>query len=372
MSWINLLCKVKNGKEPNPNPSISARLHVNYWKLPSDTNIFGSKKYTRCLDIGVVLENVSDDILEVAICLPFKVKKDNISDLSPYLHDEIFVSYLLNGRYRCLTLKDCPTYHYLQLQDEQTESKHFCLYEIVDTSKEVKDLKNGSMLLIKIQSYPKNLQEIKEKPNGEPSDKGRYNLYFRFRINGLTDNDLCYNENISNDFVQSAFSKSEMAEIKFNDLRNINHSDYQQITKEHFFLNLSKIDFFFTGSSEDESVSGSSAFEDCELLDTDIWGKYMPGINSNEKKCISYHWIVDAAEKNKVFFKTVYSSPNSRKLLKYSFCVIFLSFVASCILEGIKMGVNAAFTEDVQNTDSISESINNLNDSIIEISGTNK
>ena len=121
MSWLNILYKVKNGAQPNPNPSISARVHVNYWKLPVKKHFWNSKSYTRSLDIGVVLENVSNDIEDVAICLPFSVNADNVRDLRECLHHETFVSHLLNGRYRCFTLTDCPTYRYLQLQDEQDE-----------------------------------------------------------------------------------------------------------------------------------------------------------------------------------------------------------------------------------------------------------
>ena len=31
MSWLNILNKVRTGAQPNPNPSISARVHVNYF-----------------------------------------------------------------------------------------------------------------------------------------------------------------------------------------------------------------------------------------------------------------------------------------------------------------------------------------------------
>lgn len=361
MSWLNILYKVRNGAQPNPNPSISARVHVNYWKLPVKKHFWNSKLYSRSLDIGVVLENVSDDIEEVAICLPFSVNTDNVRDLSECLHNETFVSHLLNGRYRCFTLTDCPTYRYLQLQDEQEEGKNLCLYEVCDESKEIVKLNKGCMLLIKILSYPKNLNEIKEKPSKESAEDNKYNLYFRIRISNLSENDLCFNEDISNDFIQSAFSKSEMAEIVFNDKRNINHSDFQTITRERSFITLSKIDFFFSGSSEEETVTGSSPFNDCELLDSDLWKAYLSGINTSSKKCLSYHWSVDESRKNKVFFKTVYSSHNRKKILKYALCVILLSFLASCLLELSKAGIKA-FKQNYNNDSTTS--IETVSDSL--------
>ena len=362
MSWLNILYKVRSGAHPNPNPSISARLHVNYWKLPDGDYRWKSKSYSRSLDIGVVLENVSDYIEDVAICLPFSVSKDNVCDLSLCLHDETFVSYLLNGRYRCLTLTDCPTYHYLQLQDEQDEGKNLCLYEICNESKEIVQLNKGCMLLIKFLSYPRNLNEIKEKAAADSAEDNKYNLYFRIRLKNLSENDLCYNEDISNDFLQSAFSKSEMAEIKFNDKRNIDHSDFQTITREHSFLDLSKIDFFFSGSSEEETVTGSSPFDDCELLDSSLWKSYLSDICVCNKKCLSYHWNVEVT-KSRVFFKTVYSAYNWNKIFKYALCVIMLSFIASCLLEVGKVcyktvensftNINDTTTTTVSHSDSL-------------------
>lgn len=350
MSWLNILYKVRSGAQPNPNPSVSARVHINYWKLPVERNWWNTKTYTRSLDIGVVLENVNDNIEDVAICLPFKVKLEDIHDLSSHLHDETFVSHLLNGRYRCLTLKDCPTYRYLQLQDDQNERKNLCLYEVCDESKNIVALKNGCMLLIKILSYPKNLNEIKEKPSKESTEEKTYNLYFRIRISNMLENKFCFSEDISNDFLQSAFSKSEMAEIKFNDKRIINHSDFQKITREYSFLELSKIDFFFTGSTDEETITGSSPFDDCELLDSSLWKSYLSDICVGNKKCLSYHWNVDVT-KNRVFFKTIYSSYNWTKMLKYALCVIMLSFIASCLLEMSKVGIKTA-RNTINNKDS--------------------
>ena len=64
-------------------------------------------------------------------------------------------------------------------------------------------------------------------------------------------------------------------------------------------------------------------------------------MNTSSKKCLSYHWSVDESRKNKVFFKTVYSSHNCKKIMKYALCVIMLSFLASCLFEASKIGIKA-------------------------------
>lgn len=342
MSWINILYKVKTESGPNPATAVSARLHVNYWKLPNASGssrfsflkFWKSHNYTRNLDIGIFLQDVNDTLEELVVCLPFTFTSNRVHDLSKHLTDETFLSFLLNHRYRVQSLTDCPTYKYASASDEESEIYNFCLYELCAKSLETEPLTHGTMLHIKFLSHPKNLNEIREKATSEPADEGKYNVYIRFRIDGLQDNDFCYNEDISNDFLQSAFSKTEMAEVKFNEKRTIDHNDFQTITKSHTFLNLSTINFFFTGSSEDESVVGTKNFDDCELLDEELWKGYIDDMNPMNKKCISYHWRISNIQK--IFFRTVYSSRDKWKMMKYAFVVILLSFIASAILEGVK------------------------------------
>lgn len=341
MSWINILYKVKTQSGPNPATALSAKLHVNYWKLPKSIDsrlerlkFWNFQDYTRNLDIGIFLQDVDGSLEEVIVCLPFQFDKKSVCDLSKQIEDETFLSFLLNHRYRVQSLTDCPTYKYASTIGEDSEIYNFCLYELCPASVDAKSLNNGTMLHIKFLSHPKNLNEIRETANPETTNADKYNLYVRFRINGLKENDLCHNEDISNDFLQSAFSKIEMAEIRFNEKRTINHDDFQTITQNHSFLNLSSINFFFTGSTEDESVIGTKNFDDCELLDEDLWNGYVGNINPMKKKCISYHWKL--SEIQKIFFRTVYSSRDRKKMMKYALVVIFLSFIASALLEGVK------------------------------------
>lgn len=357
MSWINLLYKVKTEEGPNPATAVTARLHVNYWKLPNASGgsfgglkLWKKRNYARNLDIGIFLQDVNDSLEELIVCLPFKFGKERVQDLSNHLTDETFLSFLLSHRYRVQSLTDCPTYKYANAIGEESETYNFCLYELCKKSIETESLTQGTMLHIKFLSHPKNLNEIREKATPDSADENNYNIYIRFRIEGLQDNDFCYNEDISNDFLQSAFSKTEMAEVKFNEKRTIDHSDYQTITKSHSFLNLATVNFFFTGSSEDENVTGAKSFDDCELLDEVLWKNYIGGMNPMKKKCISYHWKISGAQK--IFFKTVYSSRDKVKMLKYALVVIFLSFIASALLEGVKCVGGMAFNHSC-NADTI-------------------
>lgn len=328
MSWLNFFYKVKSSPTPNADESISARITVNYWKLPYKKCRYFGKDYRRWIDVGVILEGISENIEEVIICFPFKIKKEDVDDLSEYLKDDNLSSHILEKKYVSRRLPDTPAYYRLENQDEEKDVYPLYLYEICDHSKETKDLKEGGALILKILTHPKDPSEIKESQDEKTKEPRKYNLYFQFRIKGLSDKDLCHNESISNDLVQSAFSKSEIVDIVFNDLSYIDHSDHQTLTAEYSLLQLSSVDFAFIGSSADETITGNKPFNDCELLEPKIWGEYIREINPDEKKCIAYHLKI-SAKPYKVFFKTVYSSHQWWKFAKYSIYVIFLSFLAS-------------------------------------------
>lgn len=325
MSSINVLYRTKTSSIPNGETvNVHGDLHINYWKLPNDAD-----GYNRALDFGVYLEDLSETIASLIITVPFKVDRANILDLSQKLSNEDFTSYLFGGSYQILSLKDCPTYKYAK---DRSGNKSFCIYELCSSSINVSDLERGTKIMISIQSEPKGLNEIKERVDGVETTNS-YNLYLRFRIQEVKEGSFCFTENISNDFIQSAFSKSEMSNIKINELREIDHNDFQDLTSQNSFVTIGKLHFFFIGSSEDEAVSGSTPYESCSLLEPSIWDDYISNLNPLNKKCISYHWSSINREKHNIFFKTVYSSRNLIKQVKYALVVIVLSILGAMIYD---------------------------------------
>lgn len=338
MSCINVLYRIRDANTPNGDPTnVRGELHANYWKLPNGSD------YNRAVDFGVYLENLENSLESISITVPFSVKKDDITDLSSKLFNEDFLSYLFSSSYQVLTLQDCPTYRYAK---DRKGEKSFCIYELCSNSIEVKPLVKGTQIIIKILSDPKNLNEIQETIEGAANPRQTYNLYFRFRISKLKEGDLCFTEDISNDFLQSAFSRSEMSHVKINELREINHSDIQDLTSKNSFVTLFKFHFFFIGSSEDEAVSGSTPYVSCALLEPSIWKDYIGNLNPLNKKCISYHWKSIDTDKHSVFFKTVYSCRNKKKLFTYASAVIVLSLVASICMELLKCSYNTMCSSD--------------------------
>lgn len=309
------------------------------------------------------MEDLSESLDSITITVPFTIQEESISDLSKYLYAEDFTSYLFGGSYQVLTLKDCPTYRYAK---DRNGGKTFCIYELCSNSITVSKLVRGSKITISFLSEPKNLNEIKETVEGG-ENANSYNLYLRFRIRELENESFCFTEDISNDFIQSAFSRSEMSNIKINELREIDHNDVQELTNQNSFVTFNKLHFFFIGSSEDEAVSGSTPYDSCSLLEPSIWKDYIGDMNPQNKKCISYHWSSVNKEKHNIFFKTVYSSGNLFKQVKYAIVVVLLSAFGSFIYDMVKR-LPRKVIDHVQYI----QQVNDNNDCVNDISNLDK
>lgn len=91
--------------------------------------------------------------------------------------------------------------------------------------------------------------------------------------------------------------------------------------------------FFFIGSSENEQVAGNVGYHDCRLLDSSKWKNYEDAINDKRKKYLAYHWSIKNNGTSfttcNVFLRTIYSSLNLKKSIKYCLIVILLGFFGS-------------------------------------------
>lgn len=130
-------------------------------------------------------------------------------------------------------------FHHLLIQKKRIL---FWLYVLGENNFKVSDIKpNGSIVNVQILSTPKKNGGIQPASNDK---KPKRNLYFRFRVEDIPENSIFYEENISNDFLQSAFSKTEMIDFRINEVREMNPKAYEEITKDKTFLPFSKIHFF--------------------------------------------------------------------------------------------------------------------------------
>ena len=325
MSCIGVLYRTKTEKNPNSDNLLFVDFQANYWKLPKRYY-----SYWRFLDLGILVYNAKD-IESIFFYVPFKIEKTQLTDLGNCLIKDNLLSVLFNESYKIEDDPDIPGYHYASVIHDE-EKSDFWVYNLSNTNFIVHDLTLGSLIEVSIKTKPKANMGIQNA--GERKDN--YNLYFRFRINNIPEDGLGYIESVSNDFFQSAFSKAEMLNLHINAIGEIEEDDYKELASKYSFVNFNKVHFFFVTSSKEESIHGATDSFDSRLLDSKKWNIYIDHNNPQERKCIAYHWKKNGPLSScNIFLRTIYSSANYIKILKYCAVVLLLgitaSYIASCI-----------------------------------------
>ena len=320
MSCIGVLYQSAEHNNPNPDNNVIVDLQTNYWKLPKKH--WG---YNRFLDFGVLIYEAKD-INSFLFYLPFKVKEDAVSDLGEALTHDNLLSVLFNEPYQVSSNPNFPSYYYVSSLINENKKPNFWLYSLSKANFKVRPLSKGTLVEVMIKNKPSVVDGIQ---NTEDK-KDNYNLYFRFRISHLGENSLGYIESVSNDFFQSVFSRTEMINLHINIIGEIEENDFKEIASKYSFVNFNKIHFFFVGSSKEEAISGMNNYTDIRLLDSVLWSRYVGDYNPQSRKCLAYHWkLLGPRENGNIFFRTVYSSADLIKVLKYSILIILFGMAAS-------------------------------------------
>lgn len=321
MSCIGVLYKSKASNNPNPGDAVMADLQVNYWKLPRKH--WG---YNRFIDLGVLVYD-AQDLDSILFYVPFRLKEDDLSDLGEILVKEDLLGTLFNEPYRIENAPKYPGYHYASTFGDDETKQGFWIYSLTKTNFKVTHLSVGSLIEVSFKTKPSASQNIK---SVDENKDNKLNLYIRFRINYVLKNSLSYIESVSNDFFQSVFSRTEMMNLHINSIGEIDDDDYKNLASKYSFVNFYKIHFFFVASSEEEAVAGTTNYTDSRLLDSPKWKQYVGDNNPQNRKCLAYHWkLKGSLDRGNFFFRTIYSSANILKILKYSFVILFLGIMSS-------------------------------------------
>lgn len=318
---------MKNSQTPREANRGSAELHINYWKIPKSSNT-----YNRFVDFGVMINDVASEIDKVYFYFPFDITSDDLEDLGGKLKESSLLCTLFNSDYIINNIPNSPSYYEITTYNSDRDS--FLLYELGKSNFKLKSMSpnKGVLLSISIKSLPINSSVPTKKGDGN-----NRNLYFRFRLSNIPKETFFHEEEVSNDFFQSAFSKTEMLSFRINDIRELDKKVYEEISSIGNFILFNKVHFFFIGSSEDEKVDGNSNYNDCRLLDSGRWKPYLFGLDLSKRKCIAYHWSFKATsssellDKCNIFLRTVYKSSNIKKILVYSSVVVGLGVLGSLI-----------------------------------------
>lgn len=311
---------------------VAEQFHINIWKVEKGKLFLSPTIY---FDFGI---SVSMKIEKLCLYLPFQIKGPVI-DLGKILHNnKPLLSTIFNEEIQVETQQnDC--YCKVSFLDDSKKTKFF-LYQLGDSNIDVKTYTNhdnkkqneGTYIYISRDSNP---EEIDAVP-----------FYIRFRVQVLLKNEVCRSVSVTNDIFQSAFSKSDLFDIRINERRQTPAKVIETIEKDGFKrCKFSKIHIFYMADVHETIVNQSSLNCDSRILEMNQWHDYEPSSELANTVYIAHHWhrkrkckLVTEKNTNKLespinsfnlFFNTVYPSANFIRIFVYMFVAILLGAIGS-------------------------------------------
>lgn len=317
-------------------------LQINLWNIQVKDLSLGKKLPYKAIDFGVVCPLSAS---EVTFLLPFKVENNDFQDLVKCLSgDTDLACSVFNEDLKSLSEPD-KSYHTIECSNFK-----YVMYELSDDNIiENKHDENADIttLTFRINS------------NFEESQFKGFQLYIRFRLKLKNFNSFATKKEVSNDWLQSAFSSTYMFDIRINDVRELSKKKKELEEFRGFHLpEFKKIHFFYMSDSEETVENGSSIKLDSRLLEKERWHSYLGKNIEFTSSNIAHHWkkasketlrlknITSEGENAKVgfenytplfknftlFFKTEFSELKNKRIAFYLFIILALGVVASAIV----------------------------------------
>lgn len=327
--------KLKENKKNNEE-SHEAECHINLWKVDVGTILPKTKLY---FDFGLMIDS---NIEWIYAYIPF--------DFAENGRDFDLVKKLQNNNQLLCTVFNCD--YRIQMGQGDTFGKvmdkedkvKFSLHQLGSTKFEIipfykvgskKDIV-GKLLKIHIQDVPQQTEKV----------------YVRFRIEPLNTTDIVKSEHISNDFLQAAFSRIDMYDLRINEIRNISTDVMDKIKGDNFMpFKFDKVHLFYMADTKENVENGSSLKQDSRLLEKDLWATYLPK-NCYKRNYIAHHWKKRVKKEEmcliggtkietkqlfipfddyRIFFTTVYPNVQLVRLFVYLCIVVLLGWCGSML-----------------------------------------
>lgn len=307
-------------------------VHLNLWKNAQRNRFHLEVEYL--LDIGIKIFEYKNSVESLTLFFPFQLSKNTISDLGKTLSDS---KSLVNAIFNESMIHTDGEGNQGSLSKYESKSKEvnekkrrsFILYILAPNNYDVetKEGLSGTFLTIKLNGA--------ELPDAEKEG----NLYIRFRIKINDVNAQTFlkrDEDLANDVLQAAFSKTELYDIRINDRRETDDKVLEEIetTMHNTLMPITKAHFFFVTNVVDQVSNGTSERMDTRMLEMDKWNTYVPYEDTHPR--IAYHWK-KVAEKEKsfenfeIFFRNTCDNRNYRKIILYLFVAFWIGAVGSSI-----------------------------------------
>ena len=317
---------------------------INLWNSKVRNVATGKVTRFRAIDFGVVCPLSTRTLI---FLFPFEVKHNDFQDLVKCLSlDTDLLCTVFNDDLRSSS-EPSKSYHTIDGISDNSDV-HYLMYEL--SKENIKDLNYDSQL---------NLTQITISINSIFDDEkhSAYRLFLRFRIKLHSFDAFAKKKDVSNDWLQSAFSSTYMFDVRLNDVRELSKKRKELVEHQGYQLpEFRKVHFFYMTDSEEIVENGSSIKLDRRLLENDRWHSYLGDNLEFTTENVAHHWKKKeesklsvkevAIEENNttqvkvtqtkstiknfsIFFKTEFSDIRKARVFGYLVLIIILGIISS-------------------------------------------
>lgn len=317
---------------------------INLWNSKVRNITTGKVTRFRAIDFGVVCPLSTRTLI---FLLPFEVKYEDFQDLVKCLSlDTDLLCTVFNDDLRSSS-EPSKSYHTIDGISDSSDI-HYLMYEL--SKENIKDLSYDSQL---------NLTQITITINSifDDGKHSGYSLFLRFRIKLHNFDAFAKKKDVSNDWLQSAFSSTYMFDVRLNDVRELSKKRKELVEHQGYQLpEFRKVHFFYMTDSEEIVENGSLIKLDKRLLENDRWHTYLGDNIEFTTENVAHHWkkkeeyILTLKEVTKegsqdaqlktvsrrkivkdftIFFKTEFADIRKRRVFVYLIIIILLGIISS-------------------------------------------
>lgn len=318
---------------------------INLWNSKVRNTETGELSRFRAIDFGVICPLSAKRLI---FLFPFEVKYEDLTDLVKCLSlDTDLLCTVFNEDLKSSS-EPAKSYHKI---DGISSGIHYLMYEL---SKE-----NIEKLSYDQQSKITQITIVINSDFNEDEFK-EYRLFLRFRIKLHDFNAFAKKKDVSNDWLQSAFSSTYLFDIRLNDVRELSKKRKELVEHQGFHLpNFSKVHFFYMADSEEIVENGSSMKLDKRLLENERWHSYLGENIAFVSDNVAHHWkkkeefkvkLKNVAVENSenaqltaisykksvnnftIFFKTEFSDIRRKRVIGYLSLIVLLGIISSSVV----------------------------------------
>ena len=303
-------------------------LHVNLWDI-------GKSGDTPFIDIGILLTDwrAYDELL---LYIPFDVEESNLNDLSDSLMDQVTANLVFN--------EACEIHsRFSEVKTlEREHGEETILYSFANRNSNKPTLSHhrdadGKDWCIATFNF---------KACGQRNDFTDWNrLYLRFRIDSPSiEKELFCDIERKNQFLESGFEATRIADIKFNMKRNIPKDAIDEMNSDGGMpIAMSNIHFLLIEPANNNIDYYGVELADCRKLE-DEWDKYLGNKGGEVGDLLAYHWKRKGKEEElladySLMVRVTRPDTNWKVIGVYLLVGVGLNIVASILCEWVPRGL---------------------------------